>query len=433
MKIHSSPARNIVVKAGKRFGKTKLATYKIVKWAFEEPGMYWYIAPTYRQAKNIAWREFNTLIPPSLIKRRLENELLLELVGGIPLQLIGADNEDSLRGPKLKGVVLDECAYLKRYIWPNIIRGQLLGANGEAPGHALFISSPINPLETIGKDKTDWYKNFFDSAMQKKLAGDKDWDAFHFSIYDNPTLAKDQIDQMRADASEDEWNVEYMAEDSALGGTLFSEFNYQQHVMPCTPGDSAVLVRGHDWGMDHPTVCLLVYVDVPNKRVYVEDEYVKSGLIIEEHCATIAKMTNSRPVAWDVCDPSMNKRNSQTKRTDKDEYARSGIFCVGGDNNNRGYNITKMMLKKDVLRIHPRCKTLIKQLKDLQYADTVGDDCVDVLRYVCVRIHDFMFKWTEAKTKEEPQKAGTFSLNDRNLFPSKPFQSTAFRQEVNTF
>ena len=144
--IHNSFARNIVVKAGKRFGKTKLATYKISKWAFSDPGVYWYVAPTYRQAKNIAWREFNDLIPRNLIKRRLENELLLELVNDSPLQLIGADNEDSLRGPKLKGVVLDEAAYIKRYVWPNILRGQLLGANGELPGKAMFISSPINPM-----------------------------------------------------------------------------------------------------------------------------------------------------------------------------------------------------------------------------------------------------------------------------------------------
>ena len=161
-----------------------------------------------------------------------------------------------------------------------------------------------------------------------------------------------------------------------------------------------------------------------------------SGKLIEESCEIIHKKTAGRPVAWDVCDPSMNKRNSQTKRTDKDEYARLGIFCVSGDNNNRGYNIVKMFLKKDVIRIHPRCKVLIKQLKDLQYADTVGDDAVDALRYSCVRIHDFMFKWNDAKVSAEENKIvkKPYSLNDKMLFPTVPFgQSTAFRQEANRF
>ena len=423
-----------MVKAGKRFGKTKLATYKISKWAFSDPGVYWYVAPTYRQAKNIAWREFNDLIPRNLIKRRLENELLLELVNDSPLQLIGADNEDSLRGPKLKGVVLDEAAYIKRYVWPNILRGQLLGANGEPPGHAMFISSPINPMETIGKDKTDWYKNFFDEALRKMLSGNKDWAAFHYTIYDNPTLSKEQIDEMRNDATDDEWDIEYMAKDSALGGTLYSEFNYAQHVMECkTDGE---LVRGIDWGIDHPTVCLFIYVDVKDKRIYVEDEYVKTDSSISESCDIIKRKTGMRGVLWTVIDPSLAKRNAVTKMPDKMEFDRNGVPCVPADNNSRGYSITKMFFKRDMIRIHPRCRNLIKQLKDLQYADVTGDDCTDVLRYICVRIHDLMFKWKD-KPEGKPDivfQRRPFSLNDPNLFSKNQFEHASdFRQEVNSF
>ena len=94
--IHNSRATNIVVKAGKRFGKSRLAAYKISKWAFTDPGIHGYIAPYYRQAKNIAWRLLNQLIPKDLIKRRLENELLFECVNESVIQLFGADNEDSL-------------------------------------------------------------------------------------------------------------------------------------------------------------------------------------------------------------------------------------------------------------------------------------------------------------------------------------------------
>ena len=79
--IEASPANNIVIKAGKRFGKTKFAVYWLVKKAGLGPNrMEWYIAPTYGQAKKIAWMEFKTLIPKPLIKRMVENELMITLI-----------------------------------------------------------------------------------------------------------------------------------------------------------------------------------------------------------------------------------------------------------------------------------------------------------------------------------------------------------------
>ena len=425
--IEASPATNIVVKAGKRFGKTVYAVYKLTRAAGRKKGMYWFIAPTYGQAKKIAWMEFKTLIPKPLVKRMVENELMITLINDSVIQLIGADNEDSLRGPRLDGVVFDECALINKYIWPNIIRGQLLGSGGEKPGFAFFISSP-------NYRGVNWYTDFHMEAIRKKAAGDANWDGYHFTIYDNPTLDRQQIEDMRADATDDEWAVEYMANESAHAGQVYSEFNYGKHVRDIWDGNCDLFVRGIDWGIDHPTVCLFAQVDLKKQKIFIEDEYVQSGFTIEESSEVIKKKTGSRPVDWTICDPSLNKRNSQTKRTDKQEFDRLGIFCIPGDNNHRGYNVTKMFFKKDMITIHPKCKTLIKQLKELQWTEDVNDDCPDVCRYMSVRLHDTV--WNGLFNREKPlykEENTTFNLNDVHLFPKNDFEGSSVMEQVQNY
>lgn len=413
---------------GKRFGKTRWAIYALLRASFKKVGTYWYVGPTAVQVRQIAWDGnprtpgIKLMIPKALVRRILENEMKIDLVNGSIIKMIGADHEDALRGPKLDGVVLDEVAYINKYVWNSILRGQLLGSDGDVPGFAYFISSPINPMETIGKNKTDWYPEFYQEAIRKKQAGDVTWDAWHFTIYDNPTLTKEQVDAIREDCTEDEWNVEYMAQPSMHAGTIYSEFKYEQHVMECKA--SGEMVRGIDWGIEHPTVCLFGWIDNNAKKIYIEDEYVKSDSSIPESCDVIRRMTGDNHVKWTVCDPSLNKRNSVTKIPDLIEFSKNGVPCIPGDNNNRGYSITKMFLKRDMIRIHPKCRTLIKQLKSLQWADKVADDCVDCLRYICVRVHDVEFKWKDEPMKEEKPVFHNrpWNLKDPILFPKGNFE-----------
>lgn len=150
---------------------------------------------------------------------------------------------------------------------------------------------------------------------------------------------------------------------------------------------------------------------------------MRSGLVIEESCGIINRMTGDKKVEWSVIDPSTAKRNSQTGRRDMDEFARYGVPCVPGDNRDRGYDITKMFFKKNMIKIHPKCKNLILQLKTVQWSDKEGEDMTDCLRYICVRIHDFMFGGrlfeSDAKLKEgrcESRYLGLMNLNDPDVF-----------------
>lgn len=407
------PARKKVIKAGKRFGKTRLACYVIIKAAGLNPnGTYWYIAPTYRQAKYIAWGILNWLLPREWVKRSVEDELFKELINGAKIQLIGAENEDAMRGPGINGFVMDEAAYINELVYPTILAGQML--NSGPYGFEMFISSP-------NKKGRNWYTNFHEQAKKKMLMGDKEWAAFYYTIYDNPTLGKEEIDKVKELNTEDTWNLEYMAMESDFSGILISEFDYRIHVGTYHTPRAMFYVRGIDWGISHPTTCLFIGVDVERKFVYVFDEFVKSNYLIEESCRAILEKSKGKNYEWTVIDPSTNKRNSQTMLTDKDEFSRNGIFCVPGDNRDRGIDIMKMFFKKNRIMIHPSCKNLIAEIRNYQRGDKEGDDCLDPLRYALVKIHDGMFGGKNVFDEDvgviSDVSGGTYNFNDKRLFP----------------
>ncbi len=99
-----------VVVAGRRFGKTYLALVELVQAAWGPGRLAWYVAPTYKQAKCIAWKPLKELTRPYWAARPNETDLRIELTSGGTICLRGADNYDSLRGDGLDFLVLDEYA-----------------------------------------------------------------------------------------------------------------------------------------------------------------------------------------------------------------------------------------------------------------------------------------------------------------------------------
>jgi hypothetical protein len=66
----------------------------------------WYVAPTYRQAKRIAWHRLKHLTRPYWAGKPNESDLSIPLQWGSVIALRGADQYDSLRGDGLDFVVL---------------------------------------------------------------------------------------------------------------------------------------------------------------------------------------------------------------------------------------------------------------------------------------------------------------------------------------
>ena len=128
-----------VLVAGRRFGKSYLACVELLRGALNRPGeTFFYCAPTYRMAKDIAWRALKKLVPKVWIQSKNETDLRIELINGSTIELKGTENAMALRGRSLSGVVLDEAAFMEPEVWFEVIRPAL----ADKEGWALFISTP---------------------------------------------------------------------------------------------------------------------------------------------------------------------------------------------------------------------------------------------------------------------------------------------------
>ena len=111
----------------RRFGKTVSAINQLIKAAVlcgRENPRYAYIAPTYTQAKRVAWDYLTHYTQPLDPKVNI-SELRVDFLGR-RISLYGADSPDSLRGIYLDGVVLDEVGDMNPKIWNEILRPSLL-------------------------------------------------------------------------------------------------------------------------------------------------------------------------------------------------------------------------------------------------------------------------------------------------------------------
>ncbi len=141
IKIHDAvdSSRFTVVVAHRRFGKTVSAINHLIKAAIEcdkANPRFAYIAPTYGQAKRVAWDYLQEYTRPLGATYNV-SELRADFWGR-RISLYGSDNPDSLRGQYFDGVVIDEVGDQNPKIWNEIVRPAL----ADRLGWALFIGTP---------------------------------------------------------------------------------------------------------------------------------------------------------------------------------------------------------------------------------------------------------------------------------------------------
>src|SRR3989442_9828098 len=96
-RVFSCKKRFIIVVAGRRWGKTRLALWWLVVNAFSgQNRLCYYIAPNYRQAKRIAWGVLKKLVPIGARCHTSEQELSIKLANGSVIELHGAGRPDSI-------------------------------------------------------------------------------------------------------------------------------------------------------------------------------------------------------------------------------------------------------------------------------------------------------------------------------------------------
>ena len=122
----------------RRCGKTVAASQRLLLSALtcERPNpRVALFAPTYGQAKRVAWDYLREMAAPVLAAPPHESELRIDLVNGGRINCYGAENGDALRGIYLDDCVLDEAADMSPAFWPAVVRPTLSDRGGKALYH----------------------------------------------------------------------------------------------------------------------------------------------------------------------------------------------------------------------------------------------------------------------------------------------------------
>lgn len=152
----------------RRFGKTVGAINQLLKRAIlaDKPrSRFGYVAPTYRQAKAIAWDYLKHYTDPIPGRDKNEVELRVDLPNEARVQLFGADNPDALRGVYFDGVVLDEYGLMDSRVFPEVIRPAL----ADRQGWAFFIGTPNGKNQfydvcEMAKNTEGWFFSEFKAS-----------------------------------------------------------------------------------------------------------------------------------------------------------------------------------------------------------------------------------------------------------------------------
>ena len=196
LRLHNemSKRRWGVVVCHRRFGKTVWAINHILRDAFmckKSNPRFAYMAPTYRQAKNVAWdylKQFAGAVPGVKFH---ETELRCDLPNGARISLLGAENPDSLRGIYLDGCVMDEVADMPESVFPEVIRPAL----SDRGGWCIFVGTPKGQ------------NMFYD--LYEQATGDEDWLAAVYRASETGILPEEELEAARRMMTPDQYAQEF--------------------------------------------------------------------------------------------------------------------------------------------------------------------------------------------------------------------------------
>ena len=240
---------------------------------------YAYIAPTYSQAKRIAWdllKEYLKDIPNVEFN---ESELRADiyrphLKDKVRIILLGAENPGALRGLYLDGVVLDEYAEMNPEVWSQVLRPAL----SDREGWAMFIGTPRGQ------------NHFYETYLMAE--GKQDWFRAVFKASETKIIPLAELEAAEAIMSEEEFNQEYGCSfTAALVGAYYGKNIAKLESrgrITSVPFDSSLnVITAWDLGIDDSTA--IWFIQMYRTEVRVIDYMEGSGEGLEYYIKMLSE------------------------------------------------------------------------------------------------------------------------------------------------
>ena len=271
LKVHEllDGKRFAVVVAHRRFGKTVAALNHLIREAVlneKETPRYAYIAPTYGQAKRVAWDYLVKYTTPLGGTNNI-SELRVDFWGR-RIQLYGSDNPDSLRGQYFDGVIIDEVGDQNPKIWTDIVRPALT----DRKGWCLFIGTPKG-------------HNHF-KELRDRAEKEEGWGLLEFKASETGVVDETELKAAKNEMGESKFRQEFECSfdapiEGSYYGEMLNELEDKKHMQEIPREELSRTFTAWDLGMGDSTSIWVA--QLVGSEVRLIDYYENHGVGLDHY------------------------------------------------------------------------------------------------------------------------------------------------------
>lgn len=411
--FHQRAKRWAALVCHRRAGKTVACIHEAVIRALytnKKSARYAYIAPYYKQAKDVAWQYLKEATQGLAIETR-ESDLRVILPKGQWITLYGADNPDALRGIYLDGVILDEFGDCRPSLWAEVVLPTL----ADRKGWAVFIGTPKG-------------KNHFYEIVQRSIQ-EENWMSMTLKASESGILDQEELIEMKALMDDAQYAQELECDfTAAVKGTYYAAIIQRMEVegrianKPDLYDPMQPVSASMDLGRKDSTA--VWFWQEHTGEINIIDYAEMSGEIIEDHI----KMFHSKPykleklwVPHDAVAHTVQTRRSSIEQFQDANFPVAKVPQLGRQ---QGIDAARLMLPLcniDAKRCHAGIEALRSYRREFNeltkaYRDTPlhnwASDGADSFRYLSLVANQkrgTLPKPVQPKLSNEPVR---YSLDD---------------------
>ena len=348
--ILNHQARQKVVVAGRRWGKSILSLMWLLTKEIQPGERRWIVGPTYRQLKTTTWPMLRSIMRQYDGAVINESELSIKLPNDSEIALKGAEQENNLRGSGINMVCMEEYSYIKPHVYEEIIYPMLTTTQGET----LFIGTP----------------NSFDHLYDAYLRGqgdDPEWKSWQYTTVEGGFVTEEEIEKAKATMDERTFKTEFLADFVSTGNRAAYNFDRKLHVKQAKEL-TADLFWGVDFNVDYMTAVLGCRYS--NGTIHYFDEIRQSNSNTDQLALAmkqVAPNINAYP------DSAGRARSTTSNKSDHIILRDHGFNVIAKRANppiiDRLNSLNRLLQDangKVRMTVDPKCKYLIKDLEQVQ-------------------------------------------------------------------
>ena len=360
--ISSSNKRFRVLVSGRRFGKTYLCITEMMKYASRVKQNIWYVAPTFKMAREIAWTKLKDMLHQfNWIENVNESNLQITIKKtGSKISLKGCENYDALRGVGIDFLILDEFADIDEKAWTEVLRASIADTQGDV----LMCGSP--------KGYGNW-----SYRMYLKGKEDEEWDSFQFTTLQGGMVPKEELEQAKQDVDIRTYRQEFEGTFENYAGAVYYNFHPVDNVRQSNIDWSKSLHIGLDFNVDPMSASV---AQIEKDTIHFKDEIVIYSSNTDEMVEEIRNRYGSKQKIFCYPDPACRQRKTSAGgRTDLTILQNAGfnVKCKIKhspirDRINAVNSRLKSATGKRHIFVNPSCKIIIRGLQRQIYKENTN-------------------------------------------------------------